>query len=487
MRALKKTSDKIQYGDFQTPPELVQATCKLLSRMGLEPSSIVEPSCGKGAFLMEALARFREVRAAFALDIDLQHVKTTLSSLARWKQKKRARVSVQHDDFFRIDWPGVLDDLPEPVLVIGNPPWVTNAELGALGSSNLPRKTNLHQVTGLEAKTGKGNFDISESMILHLLRCLDGKDGAIAMLCKTQVARKVLAYAWKHRLSIHKSELYRIDAGRFFAAAVEACLLVCRLPATDSKRECSLYENLDSRKSVARFGYRDDVLIADLRAYERWKHLRSDGAHRWRSGIKHDCAKVMELLPEGRKYRNKLGELVSLEPRALYPMLKSSDLNVGSPAVPRRRMLVTQKSTAQDPIHLKKEAPKTWNYLVTHADLLDRRGSSIYQKRPRFSSFGVGEYSFTPWKVAISGFYKRLEFRVIGPYRKKPTVLDDTCYFIACQSQKEATHLASLLNSPIAQEFLGAFIFWDSKRPITIEVLRRLNLTALQKELSADR
>lgn len=482
MPTLQKTLDKIQFGDFQTPAELAGAICKLLSRNGLCPGSVVEPSCGTGTFLLEALEHFPQVTTAFALDINPRYVKKALSAVAQ--RKKRLRVSVHHDDFFRMNWHRVLEGLPEPVLIIGNPPWVTSSELGALGSSNLPTKTNLHQVSGLEAKTGKSNFDISEWMIIRLLQSLDSKGGTMAMLCKTQVARKVLTYAWKHRLSIQESDLYRIDAGRFFSASVDACLLVCKLSGAASSQECSLYESVDSRKPLTRFGYRDNVLVADLRTYERWKHLGGEDAYRWRSGIKHDCARVMELHPQGKKYRNKLGEVVSLESRALYPMLKSSDLMNEDLDVPPRRMLVTQTSMAQDPAHLKKEAPRTWSYLLAHAELLDKRSSSIYKKRPRFSSFGVGEYSFAPWKVAISGFYKSLKFQVVGPYQNKPTVLDDTCYFIACQSRKEAANLASLLNSPAAQEFLDSLIFWDSKRPITIDVLRRLSLTALARELA---
>ena len=34
--------------------------------------------------------------------------------------------------------------------------------------------------------------------------------------------------------------------------------------------------------------------------------------------------------------------------------------------------------------------------------ILDNRKSSIYNKRPRFSIFGIGDYSFSKWKVAIS-------------------------------------------------------------------------------------
>jgi hypothetical protein len=40
-----------------------------------------------------------------------------------------------------------------------------------------------------------------------------------------------------------------------------------------------------------------------------------DGGRRgtWRSGIKHDCSKVMQFVPEGSAYRNGFGEVVELE------------------------------------------------------------------------------------------------------------------------------------------------------------------------------
>lgn len=128
-------------------------------------------------------------------------------------------------------------------------------------------------------------------------------------------------------------------------------------------------------------------------------------------------------------------------------------------------------------------APKTWKYLEEHSELLDGRASSIYRNRPRFSVFGVGEYSFSPWKVAISGFYSNLHFAAIGDGGGKPMVFDDTCYFVACHNEEEAKFVASLLNSPVTREFFSAFIFWDVKRPVTTDVLQRLNLLALAREI----
>jgi len=135
---------------------------------------------------------------------------------------------------------------------------------------------------------------------------------------------------------------------------------------------------------------------------------------------------------------------------------------------------------------LKYIAPKTWSYLTSHSEFFGRRKSSVYEGKPRFSIFGVGEYTFAPWKVAVSGLYKKLHFAVVGPYAEKPVVLDDTCYFIPCQSGEEAQYLSGLLNSEIAEEFFRSFIFWDAKRPITISVLERLSLMALARELGTE-
>jgi len=178
---------------------------------------------------------------------------------------------------------------------------------------------------------------------------------------------------------------------------------------------------------------------------------------------------------------------VELEDAYVYPMLKSSDVANGARRGGNRYMIVTQKAIGEDTATVEDKAPKTWAYLKAHADLLNKRGSSIYRKRPAFSVFGVGDYTFAPWKVAISGFYKRLAFVTIGPVNGKPVVLDDTSYFLPCQTKEQAAHAGTLLNSPAVQSFYNAFVFWDSKRPITADLLRRLDLRQAARELGSER
>jgi len=479
MRVITKSKRRAEFGDFQTPVGLAEAVCRLLLASGVNPASIVEPTCGIGNFLLASVKAFPRSAHLVGVDINPQHIATANSKLEEFPH--RQTVDLHCGDFFTSRWDRLVG-LPEPILVVGNPPWVTNAQLGSLGSENLPAKSNFQNHAGFDAITGKSNFDISEWMLIHLLEQLEGKQATLAMLCKTAVARKTLSYAWKNEIGLQRSSVYRIDAAEQFGVAVDACLLVCEM-GRQASHDCRLFASLTSKRPTHVFGYRDKQLVAEVGAYDAWKHLQGVERYRWRSGIKHDCSAVMELRRLGEVYTNGLGERVAIEPTFLYPMLKSSDVATGQTATTERRMLVPQATIAEDTRQIEAKAPMTWAYLQKHGRLLDRRGSSIYKKRPRFSVFGVGPYSFAPWKVAISGFYKSLNFRVVGPIDGKPTVFDDTCNFISCQSRDEAEFLVSLLDSPQATDLLKAFVFWDAKRPITVDVLRRIDLLKVAEAL----
>jgi hypothetical protein len=483
MRSQKERHGPDEFGDFQTPLPLAADVCRFLSGRGVAPASVVEPTCGLGNFILSAIDCF-PAATCLGVEINPAHIVALKASLRT--REGDAAVRVLQQSFFDVDWRATFRNLAEPILVLGNPPWVTNAHLGSLGSANLPEKTNFQGHVGLDAITGKSNFDISEWMLIRLLESLAKRRAWLAMLCKTAVARKALLHAWKNGIAVDWAEMRAIDAAAFFGAAVDACLLVCSLSAAGASKDCGVFTDLAAEKPSSVVGWRDGQLVANVPAYEQWKHLAGEAPYQWRSGVKHDCSKVMELRKEAQGFRNGLGELVELEDDYVYAMLKSSELANGHIDDPVRWMLVPQRAVGDDTGAIEKRAPKTWRYLLKHGESLDRRGSSIYRNRPRFSVFGVGDYTFAPWKVGISGFYKRLKFAVVGNSQGKPTMLDDTAYFVACQSEQEARCVASLLNSDISREFFSAFIFWDAKRPITVELLRKLDLMALAQEMGAE-
>lgn len=479
---MAKSRHQTEFGDFQTPDELARQVCAVIRKM-CQPLTVLEPTCGKGSLLDVALQEFRQA-VGLGLEIHPEYVDSAVSRLAQSGSDGRGRV--EQSDFFSTDWKTLINGLAGPLLVIGNPPWVTNSTLGSIGGQNLPRKRNSQGLSGMDAKTGKSNFDISEWMLSRLVEAIEHRpDATLAMLCKTAVARKVLAHAWKSGLRISRAAIHRIDSSAYFGAAVDACLFVCVSGKSSGAEDCDVYDALGQGVPRSTLGFRNQQLVADIHAYERVAHLRGNCPLTWRSGIKHDCSRVMELKlnSEGVR-RNGFDEVVTLEDEHLYPMLKGSELRRWEPPTVSRWMLVTQKSIGDPTDGLSKSAPRTWRYLERHGEHLDARASSIYRGRPRFSIFGVGPYTFAPWKVAIAGLYKRLEFRAIGPVAGRPVVFDDTTNFLPCETEAEAEFIASMLNSKLARDFYSALVFWDSKRPITVGLLSQLDLIALAKELS---
>ncbi len=466
-------SKQKEFGDFQTPNDLAAEVVALVAELFGLPDLVVEPTAGLGAFLSASHGKWGNACIYEGYEINRYYVHSTSQRLSDFG------VRIYQQDFFPADWHQILrKENSSRVLVLGNPPWVTNSEQGILGSTNLPKKANFQRLRGFDAKTGKSNFDIAEWMLIRLIEALP-ESGAIAMLCKTMTARKVLRHFWKTEGGLESSNVFRIDAKANFDVAVDACLFFATGKRTED-RMATIYSSLNLASRVTEFGWVDGNLVSDVEAYTKFRELDGGSPYAWRSGIKHDASNVMEFSRCNGRFVNGLDEEVELEEEFVYPLLKSSDLG-NRRATPRKVVLVTQRHTGDDTSLIRDVAPKTWKYLEDHSDQLDSRKSSIYQNRPQFSMFGIGEYSFAPWKVAISGLYKSFTFVVVPPENGRSVMVDDTCYLIPCKDEKEARLLCGLLNSKPAQSFLWSLVFEDSKRPITVDVLRRLSLVNVAK------
>ena len=79
------------------------------------------------------------------------------------------------------------------VIIVGVVIWLERKAIKrAIDSGNLPTKSNFQGHRGLDAVTGKANFDISEWMLWSLLEAIHDRDFTLAVLCKSNVARKLL-------------------------------------------------------------------------------------------------------------------------------------------------------------------------------------------------------------------------------------------------------------------------------------------------------
>ncbi len=202
----------------------------------------------------------------------------------------------------------------------------------------------------------------------------------------------------------------------------------------------------------------------------------------WRQGLKHDCSTIMELDKVNGHYVNALNEKTELESDLVYGILKSSDLKNTILKASRKYTIVTQKKIGQDTSYIKSQYPKTYQYLFNHQSSFEARKSSIYKDKPSFSIFGIGDYSFKPFKVVISGLYKTFHFTLVLPDNEKPLMLDDTCYMLSFDNPDYAVYTLILLNSQTTKELLKSITFSDAKRTFTKEVLMRIDLYKLSKQ-----
>lgn len=474
-------------GDFQTPPGLVSAILARLGPVGARWPRVLEPTCGRGNFIAGLLAQGTPPREILGFEIQPAHLAAAHDVAAA--APASTRVHLTRANLFEVDLRDSLRWQCEgPLLVIGNPPWVTSSELGVLASRNGPPRVNRAGVRGIEALTGSSNFDIAEAIWLKLLTELAEEQPTIALLCKTAVARKVLEHAARSNLPVDAAFLVRIDARLWFRAAVEACLLCITLGEPGASGPIDIvpvFADLDATEPTNCLGFARGRLVADLLEYRRLEQFDGSSPLVWRQGVKHDAAAVMELSRrEDGVLINGLGEPVDVEPEHVFPLLKGGDLAREEPPRPFRWLIIPQRLLGEDTERLAADAPRLWRYLLAHSDAFEKRRSSIYRGRPRFSIFGIGAYSFSPFKVVVSGLHMNPRFHALGPERTddgsiRPVFLDDTCYLLPTSSAEQAALLTALLNSPGSLGLCRSLTFPGTKRTITKALLQRIDLDAI--------
>ncbi len=485
-----------EFGDFQTPTDLTERVCKVLIAKGISPTTVIEPTYGKGNFIHASINSFKDLKKIYGVEIQKPYEMYFKQSMLETYtpeilQDKSITLEMHHDDFFKHDFPEYLLDENEELLALGNPPWITVAELGTLRSENMPEKSNFKKYNGLDAITGKSNFDLSEYIISELLKLLNkaGK-GTLALLCKNSIAKNIVYSLPNYDWNVTTLELYNFDAKKEFDVATDASLFLVRLGEENKDRvkTCDVYDLAEPHKKLRTYGWINDKFVSNVESYQDSSTVDNISSLIWRSGVKHDSSKIMELKVEkDNTLVNGLKEIIDIEDTLVYNLLKSSDLKKETiPNKTRKKVIITQQKVGQDTSYIKGESPKLWDYLITHREYLDKRKSSIYVGKPDFSIFGIGDYSFAPYKVAIAGMYKKSNFSLVMPINDKPLMLDDTCYFLSFNKYLDAVFTMLILNSEIVQKCLQSIVFLDTQRPYTKDVLMRLDLIEATKHLNLD-
>lgn len=480
-------SDRAEYGDFQTNKDLANRVVKHLVKKDISPEIVIEPTCGKGNFIIASLSNFKAIKKIYGIEIYKPYVWETKFSILDFfisnPFSNKLEITITHCSIFDFDFKNISKKYPiEKLLIIGNPPWVTNSKLGSLNSSNLPKKSNFKNQNGLDAITGKGNFDIAEYITLMLLDAFQTHNGYLALLLKNSVVKNIVFDQKDKKYSVGEIEKYCIESKKEFNVSVEASLFYCRLNLFPGL-ECDEFDFYSLEKRLS-FGWLNSKFVSNLADYNVTREIDGKCPFEWRQGIKHDCTAVMELERINGHFVNNQFEEIRLEEDLVYGFLKSSDLKNTVIKCTRKHTIVTQKKVGQETSYIQHLYPQTYSYLKKNISNFKARKSSIYNGKPLFSIFGIGDYSFKPFKVAISGLYKTYHFTLVLPQNDKPVMLDDTCYFIGFDRIEYAVFAIILLNSKTTEAFLRSITFSDAKRVFTKDLLMRLDLLKLANTIS---
>jgi len=455
-----------QRGDFQTPDSLVAQVWSTLDASLYD--ILVEPTFGLGTFFTGMPRACKGSLVGW--EIHDEYYGVTVREL-RARQYPVDRLF--HGDVLSATTADIGGSRDSSVLIIGNPPWVTNAEQGSLGGKNTGRKSNVKAFRGMDARTGKSNYDIAEAIVLHVFDMARVfRSVQFALLVKFSVATNLLQFLGKYP-HVGCFEFHRIDAHRYFDAAVDAGLLKFRVGEdTQQCSSCAIYESIGGRKvgEITTVGNR---LIYDAPGYERTSFMETRGSspYVWRQGVKHDVRKVLELRKTESGIWNGFGEPVDIETDTLYPFYKGSDIFHGRE--PRYVIPMYQRDLKDPLTDLPERFPKLYEYLLRYRSVFEQRKSKIYQGKHPFTLFGIGPYTFSPYKVAIAGLYTSPVFRLLEP-SARTAVVDDTCYTLAADNYDEAIYLTTLLNAKSVLDFLLSISWQGSKRRFTKDVLSRV-------------
>lgn len=483
------TTVRREYGDFQTPNNLCKTIVKTLDK--LSPKILIEPTFGKGSFILSAIEAFPTLEQIHGVEIYEPYCWQTKFSILEFLTEhdtfNHPSIYLYNENVFNFDFHKLTETLDQSnILVLGNPPWVTNSELSILQSANVPAKSNFKSHNGIEAITGKGNFDIGEYIILMMLDAFAHRIGSLAMLTKDSVIKNVLWDLLKTNYPICNLTALKFDAKLHFNASVDASLFRCDLGRQQDELVCNV-ASLESPQFTERaFGWVNNKFVSDVSAYKGFQPFDGTSPFIWRQGVKHDCSRILELDFIDGEYKNGFNESVNIEDDLIFPLAKSSDIQNSPLLTPRKFVIITQKKIGEDTAYIAERFPLLNRYLSDNLKFFSERKSSIYNGKPDYAIFGIGEYSFKPYKVAISGLYKKPRFSLVQPHNGKPTMLDDTCYFLGFSDQTDSVFALLVLNSEPAQKLLHSLTFINSKRPYTKDVLMRIDLLKIAKHLGFD-
>ncbi|NLW43639.1 MAG: N-6 DNA methylase [Syntrophomonadaceae bacterium] len=494
-------------GEHYTPEWLAAHMLDQIGFRGEKETTLIDPACGSGAFLVEAILRKRARQGGLGdwgqvVGIDVNPLAVLAAKVnyliaAGYRPSACAgdlEVPVFQHDVVTGDDHGLWSEVDTPWdsmrfdYVVGNPPWINWESLSAdyrLATLDSWKKYGLFRHRGMDTILGKGKKDFSTLMTLASADRFLKMQGKMAFLITQSVFKSGGAADGFRR--------FCLPGGMGLKVLMVEDLSRLRPFVKASNRTAILYLEKGS------------PTVYPVR-YRLWSHLSEDGGEKtildmmaepanptdpgspWitymeggEAGIKKilgtsdyraregantggangilwvevldrpqpGLVRIRNLAASSRR-RVQTVEAV-IEDRLVYPLLKGNDVDRWR-ANPSAHIILTQDPTRRrgiSPVVMARNYPRTLAYLNQFKSELEKRAAyRRYFKKtdPFYTMFDVGEYTLAPIKVVWRRFGGRMRAAVVEG-KDKPVIPQETHTMVACRSSDEAWYLAGILNS----------------------------------------
>jgi len=519
---------RLALGEYYTPRGVADLAVQTLDVADFESDAFLDPGCGSGVFLSACIDAKRaalsdrldaeslvEVITSTVFGIDLNPVAVksaklsyllSLFSLLNESGVEEVELPVFLTDSLGLTREDTIQYRGEPLdltvdHLVGNPPWITWGTLPEATRKAWRERyvdeLDLLAHDGIESRLGHGNDDISVPFVLVCIHRYLGEGGDASFVLKRGVTKGPAGRLFRRQRvgsrSVAVRHVHDFNGLRPFGndVAVNSAIYTLRADAdpefpieTDSWTAGDTTPRFSSVAVMEETLNREQTGIVPVDNSDpasSW--LRSDtesralGAcdHEIRHGVKDDAKAV---------YSIEASQLDKLEHDHVYPYLRSKHVVKYGLFGHDRHLVPLQKANQDNERELRANCPETYEYLDSNRAALEDRSSSWLDNGPFYNLFGLGEYTWSPYKVVWCRLGFKPHFAVVSTVDdeilgEKTVVPGDHCMFISTEDRYEAHFLCALLNSLPYQQSLKALAS-EGKSSLSKTVVSRLTLPPYQ-------
>jgi len=516
-------------GEFFTPDWLADKTIALGGFNGEMDKIVFDPGCGSGSFLLAAAAKKLEQQAPapvvlnsiIGCDLNPLSVLSArlnfLLLLSKHFQLPLPEVELpifHYDSVFQTPLGNTAPASLQKCLVngcdylIGNPPWISWNCLPPVYRKRLENELLTQYVLfdfhGQAARLGHSNDDYLSTFTLVTIDRYLKQNGICSFIIKQPLLTNVAGKTFR-RFEIRRSngeimplrvlkaaDLRALDP---FGIGNETAILVLEKGALTTypvaydiwSQPNGHIETKAERAQPSELAEASSAWIVISNEWRSTKFMEGLNPYEIRHGLKHDAAEVLIVRCIEKKHdRLRIQRMAAdettyeIEADWIYPFLQPRHLKKWGRDGNFYFLMPQRKAGEDNEKELIEQFPLTHAFLKHFAQQFAARRSKVFLDKPFYGLFGLGSYTWAPYKVCWVGLGFQPRFAVVEEVNnprlgQKTVVPDGTIYFMPFQHRDEAHFVCALLNSELVCKFLSARS-GKSKRGLSKKIVEQLAL-----------